>query len=119
MLLDMFFFAFLVSSLASIKKVNHHHRHPHRYPPNIHQVDLLAVRGFEDEPSALSLLDVITSNGSDIERRIRSFEKQVNAKRIEVEKMKKQKNKEALKLQEDQLRKQLQVGSSIQLCFSR
>ncbi|CAF4463179.1 unnamed protein product [Rotaria sp. Silwood2] len=53
--------------------------------------------------------DTITTDASDIERRIRSYREQLKRKQMELEKLKQEKTKEALRKKEDELKKQLQT----------
>jgi hypothetical protein len=46
-------------------------------------------------------IDTITSDASDIERRIRTYRAELKTKKSEFEKLKQRKNKEALRRQED------------------
>jgi CBS-domain-containing membrane protein len=51
----------------------------------------------------------VTTDASDIERRIRTYHDQLKTKKTELEKLKQRKNADALRRQEDELKKQLQV----------
>ncbi|CAF3413038.1 unnamed protein product, partial [Rotaria socialis] len=53
--------------------------------------------------------ETITTDASDIERRIRASRDQLTRKKTELEKLKQQKKKEDLKKQEDEIKKQLQA----------
>jgi hypothetical protein len=71
-----------------------------------------------------SCQDVVTSDASDVERRVRAYREQLKAKKAELEKLKQRKNKEILRRQEDELKKQIQVkipfffkSKSIELYF--
>jgi hypothetical protein len=55
------------------------------------------------------IIDTITTDASDIERRIRTYHEQLKTKKTELEKLKQRKTKDALRRQEDELKKQLQV----------
>ncbi len=55
------------------------------------------------------IIDIVTTDASDIERRIRNYRDQLKTKKDELEKLKQRKNKDALRRQEDELKKQLQV----------
>ncbi|CAF3705800.1 unnamed protein product [Rotaria sp. Silwood1] len=52
--------------------------------------------------------DVVTSDASDLERRVRAYREQLKAKKFELEKLKQRKNKEILRRQEDELKKQIE-----------
>ncbi|CAF4302830.1 unnamed protein product, partial [Rotaria sp. Silwood2] len=52
--------------------------------------------------------DVVTSDASDLERRVRAYREQLKAKKLELERLKQRKNKEILRRQEDELKKQIQ-----------
>ena len=54
-------------------------------------------------------IDSITTDASDIERRIRTYREQLKVKEAELDKLKHRKNKETLKKKEDELKKQLKV----------
>jgi chaperonin cofactor prefoldin len=54
-------------------------------------------------------VDIVTTDASDIERRIRTYHDQLKTKKTELEKLKQRKNTDALRRQEDELKKQLQV----------
>ena len=53
--------------------------------------------------------DVVTSDASDIERRISAYREQLKSKKNEFERLKQRKNKEILRRQEDELKKQIEV----------
>lgn len=53
--------------------------------------------------------DVVTSDASDVERRVRAYREQLKAKKVELERLKQRKNKEILRRQEDELKKQIEV----------
>lgn len=55
------------------------------------------------------LLDVVTSDASDLERRVRAYREQLKAKKAELDRLKQRKNKEILRRQEDELKKQIEV----------
>ena len=55
------------------------------------------------------LIDAVTTDVSDLERRVRNYRDQLKAKRTELDKLKQKKTKEELRKQEDELKKQLQV----------
>jgi hypothetical protein len=55
------------------------------------------------------IIDTITTDGSDVERRIRDYREQLKTKKSELDKLKQRKNKDELKRQEDELKKQLEV----------
>ncbi len=55
------------------------------------------------------IVETITTDASDIERRIRNYHEQLKTKKTELDKLKQRKNKDALRRQEDQLKQQLQV----------
>lgn len=57
-----------------------------------------------------SSVDTVTTDGSDIERRIRAYQDQVQKKKNELDHLKQRKNKEALRRQEEELKKQLEVS---------
>ncbi|CAF0959170.1 unnamed protein product [Rotaria sordida] len=52
--------------------------------------------------------DVVTSDASDLERRVHAYREQLKAKKFELERLKQRKNKEILRRQEDELKKQIQ-----------
>jgi hypothetical protein len=52
---------------------------------------------------------VLTSDASDLERRVRAYREQLKAKKNELERLKQRKNKEILRRQEDELKKQIEV----------
>ncbi|CAF4813601.1 unnamed protein product, partial [Rotaria sp. Silwood1] len=53
--------------------------------------------------------DTITTDASDIERRIRTYREELKRKQMELDKLKQEKTKEDLRKQEDELKKQLQT----------
>ncbi len=53
--------------------------------------------------------DVVTSDASDLEHRVNAYREQLKAKKVELEKLKQRKNKEILRRQEDELKKQIEV----------
>jgi hypothetical protein len=53
--------------------------------------------------------DIVTSDASDLERRVHAYREQLKAKKAELEKLKQRKNKEILRRQEDELKKQIEV----------
>lgn len=53
---------------------------------------------------------MVTSDASDLERRVRAYRDQLKAKKNELERLKQRKNKEILRRQEDELKKQIEVG---------
>lgn len=55
------------------------------------------------------LLDVVTSDASDLEHRVRVYREQLKAKKAELDRLKQRKNKEILRRQEDELKKQIEV----------
>ncbi|CAF0746161.1 unnamed protein product [Adineta ricciae] len=54
-------------------------------------------------------IDTVTTDVSDLERRVRNYRDQLKAKRTELDKLKQKKTKEELREQEDELKKQLQT----------
>lgn len=58
---------------------------------------------------SLTLVDAVTTDGSDIERRIRTYQDQVQKKKTELDQLKQRKNKETLRRREEELKKQLEV----------
>ncbi len=55
------------------------------------------------------IIDTITTDGNDIKHRIRTYQKQIETKKAELDKLKQRKTKDALRRQEDELKKQLEV----------
>ena len=53
--------------------------------------------------------DFVVSDASEIQKRIKTFEKQLKDRKTQVDQLKKQRNKEALKLKEEELKKKLEV----------
>lgn len=53
--------------------------------------------------------DFVVSDASEIQKRIKTFEKQLQDRKTQVDQLKKQRNKEALKLKEEELKKKLEV----------
>ncbi len=51
----------------------------------------------------------MTSDASDLEHRVNAYREQLKAKKVELEKLKQRKNKEILRRQEDELKKQIEV----------
>ena len=62
---------------------------------------------------SLTLVDAVTTDGSDIERRIRTYQDQVQKKKTELDQLKQRKNKEVLRKREEELKKQLEVRKRI------
>ena len=54
-------------------------------------------------------LDIVTSDASDLECRVRAYREQLKAKKLELDRLKQRKNKEILRRQEDELKKQIEV----------
>ena len=54
-------------------------------------------------------IDTVTTDVSDLERRVRNYRDQLKAKRTELDKLKQKKTKAELREQEDELKKQLKV----------
>ncbi|CAF1508986.1 unnamed protein product, partial [Adineta steineri] len=52
--------------------------------------------------------DIVTTDVSDIEHRINTYHAQLKAKKTEIDKLKHKNKKDALRKQEDELKKQLQ-----------
>ncbi|UJR32051.1 hypothetical protein I4U23_019518 [Adineta vaga] len=52
--------------------------------------------------------DIVTSDASDLECRVRAYREQLKAKKLELERLKQRKNKEILRRQEDELKKQIE-----------
>jgi hypothetical protein len=55
------------------------------------------------------IIDTVTTDASDIERRISAYHEQLKTRKTELDRLKQRKNKDDLRRQEDQLKKQLQV----------
>ncbi|CAF1165406.1 unnamed protein product [Rotaria sordida] len=74
-----------------------------------------ATIGRDSDSSSTSIhqqnSDIITTDASDIERRIRSYREQLKKKEMELNKLKHEKTKEVLRKQEDELKKQLQTAT--------
>jgi hypothetical protein len=51
----------------------------------------------------------LTSDASDLEHRVRAYREQLRAKKNELERLKQRKNKEILRRQENELKKQIEV----------
>lgn len=62
---------------------------------------------------SLTLVDAVTTDGSDIERRIQTYQDQVQKKKTELDQLKQRKNKETLRRREEELKKQLDVRKRI------
>ncbi|CAF1433637.1 unnamed protein product, partial [Adineta ricciae] len=52
--------------------------------------------------------DIVTSDASDLECRVRAYREQLKAKKLELDRLKQRKNKEILRRQEDELKKQIE-----------
>ncbi|CAF3754296.1 unnamed protein product [Rotaria socialis] len=79
--------------------------------PSIHRKDTEIIKKDNDASSNSTQprqSDVVTSDASDLERRVRAYREQLKAKKIELEKLKQRKNKEILRRQEDELKKQIE-----------
>lgn len=57
----------------------------------------------------VNYLDIVTSDASDLEQRVNAYREQLKAKKAELERLKQRKNKEILRRQEDELKKQIEV----------
>ena len=60
---------------------------------------------------------MVTSDASDLERRVQAYRDQLKAKKNELERLKQRKNKEILRRQEDELKKQIEVGTIAEKSF--
>lgn len=60
-----------------------------------------------------SLVNTVTTDGSDIERRIRAYQDQIQKKKNELDHLKQRKNKDSLRRQEGELKKQLEVSEQM------
>ena len=73
------------------------------------------IHSFAEEISGI--IDTVTTDASEIERRIRTYQKQLKTKQAEFEQLKERKSKEALRRQEEELKNQLQVILEIEFTF--
>ncbi|CAF3690177.1 unnamed protein product [Adineta steineri] len=78
---------------------------------SIHQKDTEPTKKDNDTSSSSNQQrqsDVVTSDASDLECRVRAYREQLKAKKLELERLKQRKNKEILRRQEDELKKQIE-----------